>query len=118
MKRNWDIIRNILLAVEQLPDEHSQINSDEFLDMDSVDAAWHIRIMLDAGLIEGDCSRLMGSACCYATGLTWAGAELLDHVRHEAIWDSIKQASREKCVDMSMSGIVSLARWLAEKALA
>lgn len=117
MKRNWDTVRRILLAVEQLPDENSQINSHEITGIDPVEAAYHMRLMRDAGLITGGCREALGPSWCYATGLTWDGHEFLDRIRSDTAWNRIKTAAREKSMDMSFDTIMALARWLMEQAL-
>ncbi len=117
MKLNWDTVRRILLAVEQLPDETSRITSDEMAGIDPVEAAYHLRRLRDAGLIEGGCREAMGPAWCYATGLTWAGHLYLDGIRSDTTWNRVKTAAREKGLDMSFNSITALAKWLLEQAL-
>ena len=43
MQRNWDIIRKILLKVEQLPTEDSTFASNELEGVDSEAVAYHMR---------------------------------------------------------------------------
>ena len=117
MKRNWDTVRRILLAVEQLPDENSQIGSNEITGIDPVEGAYHMRLMRDAGLITGGCREALGPSWCYATGLTWDGHEFLDRIRSDTAWNRIKTAARDKRMDMSVDSIMALARWLMEQAL-
>ena len=117
MKRNWDTIRRILLAVEQLPDENSQINSHELPGIDPVEAAYHMRLLRDAGLIDGGCRKATGPAWCYATGLTWSGHEFLDRIRTDTTWNRIKTTARDKSLDMSFDTLMAVARWLMEQAL-
>ncbi len=56
MQRNWDIIRKILLKVEQLPTEDSTFASNELEGVDSEAVAYHMRLLLVAqankGLLE------------------------------------------------------------------
>jgi len=117
MKRNWDTVRRILLAVEQLPDENSQINSHEVSGIEPVEAAYHMRLMRDAGLITGGCREATGPAWCYATGLTWAGHEFLDSIRSDNTWHRIKTSGRDRGIDLTLDSIVALARWIMEQAL-
>lgn len=117
MKRNWDTVRRILLAIEQLPDENSQLGSSEIQGIDPDEAAYHMRLMVDAGFINGGCRHAMGPAWCYATSLTWNGHEFLDRIRSDTQWNRIKSSIREKGMDMSFEGIMAIARWLMEQAL-
>ena len=106
MKRNWDTVRRILLAVEQLPDE----NSDALQSSDPLEMAYHIGLLRDAGLIEE--SRFMTSHV-----LTWAGHEFLDRIRTDTAWNRIKTTARDKSLDMSFDTLMAVARWLMEQAL-
>ena len=81
MQRDWDTVRRILLAVEALPTESSQVDSAEIPGIEQEAAAYHLRLLLEAGLIKGGCRSALGPAWCYATALTWAGHEFLDTIR-------------------------------------
>lgn len=55
MKRNWDTVRALLIAVESITDEHAVLNSQQVSGVDAVTATYHLRLMIEAGLIEGRC---------------------------------------------------------------
>lgn len=55
MQRDWDIIRKILLKIEQLPTEDSTFTSDDLENVNSSIVTYQMRLMLDAKLIEGGC---------------------------------------------------------------
>jgi Hypothetical protein (DUF2513) len=55
MKRNWDIIRKILMAVEAAPTEFAEIESGSIEGVESEIAAYHIRLMIESGLVVGSC---------------------------------------------------------------
>lgn len=117
MKRNWDTVRRVLLAVEDLPNENSQINSHELEGIDPIEAAYHMRLMRDAGLITGGCREAIGPPWCYATGMTWDGHEFLDSIRSDTAWNRVKQTAQDKGMELSFNSIVALAKWLLEQAL-
>lgn len=117
MKRNWDTIRRILLAVEQLPDENSRIINYALPGIDPDEAAYHMRLLLDAGLIDGLCRNDTVPSWCYATGLTWAWHEFLDRIRTDTAWNRIKTTASDKSLDMSFDTLMAVARWLMEQAL-
>ncbi len=116
MKRDWDTIRRILLAIEQLPGEDSQLSSDQIPGLLPDEAAYHMRLLREAGLIEGGCRQATGPAWCYARALTWNGHELLDSIRADTAWQRIKTAAREKGVDMSLEAVMAIARSLLAQA--
>lgn len=112
MKRDWDTIRRILLKIEALPTEASQLNSNEIEGVDNEVAAYHMRLLLEAKLIEGACRDALGPAWCWAARLTWAGHEFLDQIRRDTHWQRIKQRARERAIDLSFESILALARQL------
>ena len=49
MKRNWETIRKILLAVEQLPDENGKVFSGRIPGIDPAEAKYHMRLLDEGG---------------------------------------------------------------------
>ena len=109
MLRNWDIIRKILLKIEQLPTEDSTFTSNELEGVDSESVAYHMRLLLESGLIIGGCREALGPPLCHASRLTWEGHEFLDKIKNEALWLKIKTTARTKSVELSFSVIKDLA---------
>lgn len=108
MKRNWDVIRKILLKVESLPDEYSVILASDF-EIDQETVAYHMRILIQAGLIEGECNAAFSPAQCHITGLTWDGHEFLDRIKRENVWNKVKETARAKSIDLSFDIIKTIA---------
>lgn len=107
MQRNWDIIRKILLAVEALPTEDSQLTSN------TEEVAYHMQLCWLEGLIVGGGESLNGKPItAYANRLTWEGHEFLDKIKNESIWRQVKAMAREKGVDLSFGVIKDLAKAL------
>ena len=100
MQINWDIIRKILLAVESLPTEDSEIHSTECQDIDAEHLAYHMLLLLEAELIVRSCLNARKPP-----QLTWEGHEFLDKIRNESIWHKIKATARDKGVDLSFTVI-------------
>ena len=118
MKRDWEIIRKILLQIEALPTEDSEFKSNELHGIDNNVIAFQMRLMLDAKLIEGYCDEAVGTHYCYATRLTWAGCEFLDAIRKDTVWNEIKRQAKTKTVDLPIGIISSIARVLIENVMA
>src|SRR5437667_4183583 len=88
MKRDMDVIRRILMRVEQAeePTESlSECPADVF--------AYHAMLLFDGRLAEGDFAKgpnlLPVNAVIFH--LTWKGHEFLDSARSETIWNTAKQ---------------------------
>lgn len=52
MKRNWDLIRKILLKLEEKADSTSWLESTDIKGYDAKTVAYHYKLLSNAGLIE------------------------------------------------------------------
>lgn len=91
MKRDLDLLRSILLAVEA--DDSGELYPEE-IDIDGYDLrtiSYHIRLLADADFIDarffpaGD-----NESSCVIRRITMSGYDYLDHVRSPNIWRQIK----------------------------
>lgn len=105
MKRNWDTVRALLIAVESITDEHAVLNSQQVSGVDAVTATYHLRLMIEAGLVDGRCL----PDACIASRMTWAGHELLDAIRRDGVWQQIKTVARDSSVDLSLDLVKQIA---------
>ncbi len=91
MKRDMDLVRNILLAIEAEPTGYAPEKLViEGYTKDQI--GYHVFIMIEAGLIEGQDVTSMGSSCPVgvATRMTWHGHEFLDACRDLTRWNKAK----------------------------
>lgn len=110
MKRNWDLIRKILIEVEELGNTQSVVEHVDGTDSEAV--SYHIHLMIDSGLVEGQCSQGMdGPLRCFASALTWEGHEFLDKIRSATMWNKIKSVVREKSLPMTFDVIKAAAAY-------
>jgi hypothetical protein len=110
MKRNWDVIRKILLKIEDLPPGGSIHSSHLVTDeIDEWNVAHQMFILKQGGFIEGNCLDTGRGHTCIARTLTWEGQELLDKIRSESIWQKIKETAREKRVDLTIDVVKGIA---------
>lgn len=109
MKRNWDTIRRLLLAVEALPTEGSRVDSDTVPGVDNEAAFAHMRWLIEAGFAAGVCAEpLSGASHGCLLRLTWAGCELLDTIRRDTVWNRIKEQARIKGVELTVDAVKAL----------
>lgn len=118
MKRNWDVIRKIMIKLEDIPDEGGQLNSDSVAGVDNETAFYHMRLMIEAGLAVGGCSECVGALHGYLMRLTWEGHELLDKIRRDTVWNRIKDTAKKKGIDLSDEVVKGIAKALIEGMLA
>lgn len=110
MKRNWDVIRKIMVKLEEVPTESGQLDSDEIGGVDNETAFYHMRMMIEAGLAVGSCPEMLGRTHGCLMRLTWEGHELLDKIRRDTVWNKVKETARVKGIDLSTEIVGSLAK--------
>ena len=111
MKRDMELVRKILLALES-----SQENS-AFDGYDNYTVKYHEALVIEAGLATG--SPMYGGSIpeipvvVILTSLTWAGHELLDAIRNDTVWAKTKQTFASKGLDMTLDLVKSVASSIA-----
>ncbi len=105
MKRDWDIIREVLLEIEADNNGKSTYGDDE-----QPLKTGHAFLLRDAGFISAiDASTHSGRALIHPE-LTWAGHELLDTIRSKPVWDKIKSTAQEKGLDLTFDTVIALGK--------
>jgi len=96
-----DLVRRILLAVEEKPSTTAIENLPGF---DRETVIYHTRIMIDAGIIDGDYIPVSSQTdpgkgefiISLISGLSWDGHEFIDATRNQTIWNRTKALLAEK----------------------
>jgi hypothetical protein len=103
MKRDADLVRDILLSVEA---DYIGIESDVTTDQDIINH--HLHLMIDGGLLNG---QEINEGQWRIYGLTWQGYELLELIRDR--WETIKRVLNDvSCYNFEF--IQQIARRLIE----
>jgi hypothetical protein len=109
MKRDWDVVRAILTAVEDRKEDGDAI--DAIPDVSVAVFLHHATILVGADLVEGKLYERPGheprAARLYR--LTWKGHEFLDSIRHKSVWDKVKANAEEKGLSLTFETIKLLA---------
>jgi len=118
VRRDWDLIREILLRVEA-GDGEKEIECAEFAPASEALVAHNMWLLIETGMAEGGGRRpgSMGPPHAYVYRLSWSGHELLDQIRQESVWVRIKSIAKEKGVDLSVDAIKGLAKLALEQIL-
>ena len=107
-KRDWDLIRKILLKLEEKADNTSFLENDVFDGVSPAIVNYHYKLLEQAGLITlEDLSDLDGENYV-ALSLTWQGHEFFDKIRSDNVWNKIKNAAKAKSLDLSFDVIKSI----------
>lgn len=118
MKRDRDVVRKILLKLEEIGNTTSYLQPDGVNGYDHELVSYHMQLLDEAGLIDAECIRGMGTPLyCVAKSLTWRGHEFLDQIRQDSVWNKVKGSAREKGLDLSLDVIVSLAKTIIHSLL-
>jgi hypothetical protein len=97
MKRDMDLIRKILLAIEAHPNPCSWDVPLDFPDYSEKEICYHVNLLKEAGLIVADIKvALSGDIYCKANSLTWDGHEFLEAARDDSRWEKVKSLVWEK----------------------
>lgn len=100
MRLDMDCVRNVLLALEKLTnvDEnhlHQRITTEDvFTEVPNFDEKeiYHtLYTLYQANYIEADKIDFCGGSDLIIEAITWPGYELLNNLRSEQIWKSVKQ---------------------------
>jgi Hypothetical protein (DUF2513) len=89
LKRDMDLVRKILLAIEAHPDE--RLLTEPLISGSSAKVVnYHLRLLYEAGFVEAVTWKGGNKIDFGAIGLTWRGHEFLDTARDETIWQKAK----------------------------
>ena len=111
MKRNMDLIRDILLFAEAQSDPWFA-RTTEIEDWSQAAIIYNTALCGDAGFLEGHDDSMMGpnGADWYVARLTYAGHEFLDSIRSDTVWSKVKARAKEQGVDLTFDLAILLAK--------
>lgn len=95
MKRDLDLVRQVLLQIEALPaGPPAQYRTSE---IDDPVLLAHFELVIAAGLVNGKIARSQGTRgdVISISGLTWEGHEWIEMVRSQVAWNEIKSTLLE-----------------------
>jgi len=119
MKRDLDLIRDILLHIEKMDDGGSGW-VDEWGDLSDVDDKTridHVKMLWEVGYIDATDASSMSGTHYIPRRITMAGHDYLDSVRDPKIWRDTKSGLKKVGGGASLAIIQALANGLINKAL-
>ena len=121
MVRDWEIVKEILLRLESGEKPNWQVNAKDFPSFDEQAVAYNMRLLDDAGYIEGRfLNNSDGSgtiALAIALRLTNAGHDLLDTVRNATVWGKIKDKFAKNGLDMTFDLVIKVGKEIIDSLL-
>lgn len=95
MKRDMDLIRDLLLAIEAdnrlngITHLEPEIGEFGVTESNFYEVAYHLTLLIEAGFIEGR----RGMRMPIITRLTWAGHDFADSIRDPEVWAKTKKGA-------------------------
>jgi DNA-binding transcriptional ArsR family regulator len=117
MRRNMDLARKILLALEECPFTGSwhDISIDGYSEQET---SYHIRLLYEAGLVDAACIPLMSVGEIWkARTITWNGHEFLDASRDDTRWEKAKGFIKDKGAALTLEALKLVLSELVKKSL-
>jgi hypothetical protein len=99
MKRDMELIRELLLAIEA-KDSNTFFAASELelkTEREKQEVYYNLQLMTDANLLEANMAKSMqGIEDVVIKRMTWEGHEFLDNARNESIWKAAKETITQK----------------------
>ena len=109
MKRDMNLIREILLQIEDEHDGRNRVQIHSVEGHSAVEVAYHVRLLVDAGYVEAGTASSFAGTTHLIRGITWEGHEFLDAVRSENVWQRVQKKLKEIGGQASMVTVKQLA---------
>jgi hypothetical protein len=121
VKRDWTIIRAILLELEESATPNTVVNANSLPPFGEQEVAYNMRLLKEAGYItanilessSGD-GRIISAL---ARRLTNSGHELLDTIRSDTVWGKIQDKFKSSGVDMTFDLVIMAGKRIMESLL-
>jgi hypothetical protein len=121
MKRDMDLIRELLLKLEAIEVSPGEINEEIPLEVVAVSGftdkqlAHHLRMLADGGFIDTGTKEMPVSTWTFRfRKITWKGHDFLDSVRDQKIWEKTKKGA-EATGGFTVDLLKDLARGFVKK---
>ena len=116
MKRDLNLVRNILLDLECSPPGMPTFGF-QYDGHEQAEILEHVQILLDANFIEGllRTGHRDEPIGCMVSRMTWAGHEFLAKAKNDTIWKKVLAQAEAKGMSTSMSIIDGLLEAAAKK---
>ena len=103
MKRNMDLIREILLFIEE-KHEYGPVYGFIIPDHSINEIAYHCKLLYEHGFIDSyeDLPGDEEAQDIAVGGLTWEGADYLEQIRDNTLWGKTKRTMKEKGIPLTV----------------
>ncbi|MCP5007735.1 MAG: DUF2513 domain-containing protein [Planctomycetes bacterium] len=120
MKRDWELIRAILLRLEESNRPNAVVKASAFPDIPEQEVNYNISLLRNDGYIEASILESKPGGGIYAATaqrLTNHGHDLLDSIRKDSVWDKIKEKFKTNDIDMTYDLVLTFGKEIIKKSL-
>lgn len=121
MKRDWEIIRTILLRLEEASTANTNLTPGKIPEFPEQEVAYNMRLLDQAGYLSGKFHESRSGSgtinAAIVTNLTNAGHVLLDAIRSETVWEKTKDTFKSKGLDMTFDMVIAVGKKVFESLL-
>lgn len=119
MKRDINLVKEILLIIEDSPTIQTSIDlsdSSPINGYDTLQISYHLRLLHEAGYIKGNMILPEGTEVYYIAFLemTWAGHEFLQILKDKEILSKITKLSKDGITNLSFDLVKDIAKKLIQ----
>jgi hypothetical protein len=93
MKRDMDLIRRLLLELEEKDLGNGQWVDFDVHDGEEIKVTEHLFLLSEAGFIEGNNLNTLSDRMFKARRLTWSGHDFVDSIRNDDTWRKTKDGA-------------------------
>lgn len=118
MKRDWELVRAVLIAAEELPPDGTSIDLG-IVGYDTRVVYHHVALLIQAKLLQGGFNLNFGhdDYGYEVTGLTWEGHDFIESARNETLWRKAISKSADAGTGLSFGVLGDLLSAMARAAL-
>jgi Hypothetical protein (DUF2513) len=108
MKRDMELIRELMLAIELQNDDRDTDLKPVGHDESKID--YHLELLIEARLVVGEVHHLTGGnpPVISIERLSWEGHEFIDNARNESVWKDTMKQVKEKGEGISIALLTQL----------
>lgn len=117
MKRDWDLVRDLLLAIEEQTggEVMRQISMPDRYTSEQVVS--HLRLVNEAGFINGNIKFVGDHLLLAIHGLSWEGHDFLDSIRNDGVWEKTQEKAASVGGSVALETLKAIAAKVAESML-
>ncbi|MEA3394413.1 MAG: DUF2513 domain-containing protein [Pseudomonadota bacterium] len=120
MKRNWDVIREVLIEVESLESfarDRKAYGLGNGYPSEDMAKSEQALLLWKAGFLSGIDAGTYDGPAVISPELTWEGHDLLDTLRSKTVWERIKKTATDKGIELTFDAVKLLGKSVLEALL-